>query len=123
MIAMLFTILYSNNVRAQLLKKIINTVKNTADNRINDKAAQSTNQVFDKVDGTTKTKSTSNTTTSETQEETASTNKVLVAFAKAAQQNPNDTSAADVTMKALGILVGGGGVSAAERQKTFLRFI
>ncbi len=114
-ITCLFSSLYSSSANAQLLKKIMNTVKNTVDNRVNDKAAKSTNQVFDKVDGTTKTKSTSNTTTSAgVQADTASTNKVLGAFAKAAQQNPNDTSAADVTMKALGILAGGDGVSAAD---------
>ncbi len=114
-ITCLFSSIYANPADAQLLKKIMNTVKNTADNRINDKVGQSTNQVFDKVDGVTKTKSSSNTTTSAgTQGDTASTNKVLGAFAKAAQQNPNDTSAADVTMKALGILTGGGGVSAAD---------
>ncbi|MGH2566041.1 MAG: DUF4412 domain-containing protein, partial [Ginsengibacter sp.] len=92
--------------------------KNTAENRANNKTAQSTNGVLDKVDNATKTKSTtSNTNTASTQGEqgdTAATNRVFGAFAKAAQQNPNDTSAADVTMKALGILVGGGGVSAAD---------
>ena len=123
-VAMLFIFLHPNDVRAQLLKKIMNTVKNTADNRINDKAAQSTNQVFDKVDGATKTKSTSNTTTSAgTQGDTASTNRVLGAFASAAQQNPNDTSAADVTMKALGILAGGGGVSAADSAAAIKSFM
>ena len=40
--------------------------------------------------------------------------KVLQAFADAARQNPNDTSAGDMTMKALGLLAGGGGVSAAD---------
>lgn len=111
----MFCSFYSNSSQAQLLKKIMNTVKNTSENRANDKAAQGTNHVLDKVDNATKTKSTSNSTsTQEQQGDTASTNRVLGAFAKAAQQNPNDTSAADVTMKALGILVGGSGVSAAD---------
>jgi hypothetical protein len=39
---------------------------------------------------------------------------VLGAFAQAASQNSSDTSAADLTMKGLGILAGGGGVSAAD---------
>jgi hypothetical protein len=41
-------------------------------------------------------------------------NKVLGSFSKAAEENPNDTSSADLTMKALGILTGGKGVSAAD---------
>ena len=107
-----FLSLYSITLHAQLLKKVMNTVKSTAENRINDKAAQSTNQVFDKVDNASKTKSATTSTSAQEQGDTASTNKVLGAFAQAAQQNPNDTSSADLTMKALGLLVSGGGVSA-----------
>jgi hypothetical protein len=111
----LFFCLHTNALQAQFLKKIMSTVKSTAENRANDKAAQSTNQVLDKVDNSMKTKSGSNSTnTPGEQGDTASTNRVLDAFAKAAEQNPNDTSAADVTMKALGILAGGGGVSSAD---------
>ena len=40
--------------------------------------------------------------------------KLLEAFAKTAKDNPNDTSSADLTMKALGNMVGGGGVSKAD---------
>jgi hypothetical protein len=43
--------------------------------------------------------------------QSSSISKVLDAFAKTAKDNPNDTSPADLTMKALGNLVGGGGVS------------
>ena len=120
-LACVFLSLYSNASHAQLLKKIMNTVKSTADTKANDKAAQSTNQgldtVFSKVSNATKKKSKSNTTTNSMQEQgvdTASTNKVLGAFAQAATPNPNDTSSADLTMKALGLLAGGGGVSAAD---------
>lgn len=44
----------------------------------------------------------------------SSVGKVLDAFAKTAKDNPNDTSSAELTMKALGNLMGGGGVSAAD---------
>ncbi len=98
----------SNAAQAQFLKKIMNTVKSTAQTRANDKAAQSTNKAIDHAEQTSQKNS------SESYGDTASTNKVLGAFAKAAEQNPNDTSAADVTMKALGILTSGGGISAAD---------
>jgi hypothetical protein len=122
-LACLFFSLYSNALQAQLIKKIMNTVKNTAENRVNDKAAQSTNQVFDKVDNNTKTKSATTSTSTQEQGDTASANKVLGAFAQAAQQNPNDTSSADLTMKALGLLAGGGGVSAADSAAAIESFI
>jgi hypothetical protein len=117
---MLLICFYSNNLQAQFLKKIINTVKNTAQNRANDQAAQSTNSTIDKtVSG-----STSNTNNSSMQAgDNASTNKVLGAFAQAAQQNPNDTSSADLTMKALGNLIGGGGVSAADSAAAIKSFM
>ena len=69
-----------------------------------------------------KTKGT-NETTSGTAGDTAATNKVLNAFSKAVQQNPNDTSAADITIKALGNLVGGGGVSAADSAAAIKSFM
>ncbi|MEP6750427.1 MAG: DUF4412 domain-containing protein [Bacteroidota bacterium] len=40
--------------------------------------------------------------------------KLVDAFAKTAKDNPNDTSSADLTMKALNNLAGGGGVSKAD---------
>ena len=46
--------------------------------------------------------------------DTSSVNKVLGSFSKAAEENPNDTSSADLTMKALGILTSGGGVTAGD---------
>lgn len=102
---------YSNNLQAQFFKKILNTVKNTAQNRANNQAAQSTNKTIDNtVSG-----STSNTNNSSIQTgDSATTNRVLSAFAKAAQDNPNDTSMSDLLGKSLGNLAGGGGVSAAD---------
>jgi hypothetical protein len=46
--------------------------------------------------------------------DTSSIRRVLGAFAGAAADNPNDTSSSDLTMKALGRLIGGGGVSKAD---------
>lgn len=117
-----FFSLYSSSLHAQLLKRILNTVKSTAENRANDKAAQSTNEVLDKADNATKTKSATTSTSTREQGDTSSTNKVFGAFAKAAQQNPNDTSSADLTMKALGILASGGGVSSADSAATIQSF-
>jgi Domain of unknown function (DUF4412) len=90
--------LYSTSLHAQFLKKIINSVKQTGQSRTNDKKDPPSNE----------------TNSSGGSIDTTGTNRVLGAFAKAAEQNPNDTSAADVTMKALGLLVSGGGVSAAD---------
>jgi Domain of unknown function (DUF4412) len=82
------------STQAQFLKQLLNNVKQTAQNRANGKADQATNKSLDKVD--------------------TSSNSLLGAFAKAGAANPNDTSSADLTMKALGIFAGGGGVSAAD---------
>jgi Domain of unknown function (DUF4412) len=96
--------------RAQFLKQILNSVSGTAQNRANEKANQTTNKALDKVDSATRI-SPSTQTSNKTPVDTSSTNSVLGAFAKAAAANPNDTSAADLTMKALAMLAGGGGVS------------
>ena len=104
----MFTVMlcsYGNNVQAQFIKNILNSVKNTAQNRANDKAAQSTNKVIDKAFAKDSTKQAG---------DSAATNKVLGAFIKAAQDNPNDTSMSDLLSRSLGNLAGGGGVSAAD---------
>ncbi len=110
----LFFTAKSNDLHAQFFKQIINTVKNTSQNKANDKASQATDKAIDKV---TTQKSGSNVG------DTAATKSVLGAFAKAAADNPNDTSAADVTMKALGLLTGGGGVSAADSAAAIKNFM
>ncbi len=99
----------SSAAGAQLLKRIINDVKQTAQNRADSKTTETTNKAIDKI-GSSK----SSKPGSSSSGDSSSVNKVLGAFAKAAQDNPNDTSSADLTMKALGNLVGGGGVSAAD---------
>jgi hypothetical protein len=112
-IAILLCLLMSaNSLHAQFLKKIIDDVKQTAQNRADDKANDATNKAIDKIGSGTQKKSNNNSNSSNI--DTAAVGGVLGAFAKAAQDNPNDTSAADLTMKALGNLVGGGGVSAAD---------
>lgn len=106
------SLVYSNFTHAQFLKKIINDVKQTGQNRADDKVNDATNKAIDKIGSGTQKKSTGNSNSSNA--DTTAIGGVLGAFAKAAQDNPNDTSAADLTMKALGNLTGGGGVSAAD---------
>jgi Domain of unknown function (DUF4412) len=89
--------------QAQLFKQLLNTVKNTAQGRANNKADQTTNKSLDKVDTTS--------------------NSFLGAFSKSGSSgNPSDTSAANMTMKALGLFAGGGGVSAADSTAAFESF-
>jgi len=92
---LIFLILFLdlNSADAQLLKKLAGSVIKVAQNKAGDSLMKQ--NMSD-------------------QRDTASTNKVLGAFAKAARDNPNDTSSADIAMKALGNLTGGGGVSAAD---------
>ncbi|HEY1870794.1 MAG TPA: DUF4412 domain-containing protein [Chitinophagaceae bacterium] len=92
-------------LQAQFLKDLLNSVKSTAENRVNSKASQTTNKSLDKVDsGLSLNK---NTAANNSSTDLESTNTVLGAFANAAAANPNDTSSADLTMKALGMMAGG----------------
>jgi len=127
--------------KAQFFKDLLNNVKQTVQNRANGKANQSTNSVLNKVDSATKFGSGSasgggsasgsaanhgatgitpgsipsgSTLSLPGGIDTSGMGRVLGAFAQAAAANPNDTSAGDVTMKALGLLTGGGGVSPAD---------
>ncbi|HEY4207805.1 MAG TPA: hypothetical protein VGM31_13365, partial [Puia sp.] len=111
---------------AQFFKKILDNVKQTAQNRADSKASQTTDKAIDKVlqPGGDKTRSATGVpgapgTTGApgnlgANVDTSSIHRVLGAFAGAAADNPNDTSASDLTMKALGRLIGGGGVSKAD---------
>ena len=86
-------LLQQNFMQAQLLKKIIDNVKQSQTSKSN-----STNQ-------------------NETIDTTGLSNgmtRVFGAFGKAASDNPNDTSSADLVMKALGNLTGGNGISSAD---------
>ena len=86
----------------------MNDVKQTTQNRANQKADDATNKT---IDGITQPKS-KNSNSSNT--DTAALGGVLGAFAKAAQDNPNDTSMSDLLGKSLGNLTGDDGVSAAD---------
>ena len=98
---------YPHTLHAQFLKNMVGSINQTIQNKKdytnskaahnNDSAAQLTlaNTIMQAAD-------------------TTPLNKVLDAFTKAAKDNPNDTSSADLTMKALGNLIGGGGVSPAD---------
>jgi hypothetical protein len=113
--------------RAQFFKKLVDNVKQTVQNRANAKADATTNKVLDKADSATRTSSGGSGSHGGAAGgigagDTSGMRRVLGAFAQAAAQNPNDTSAADVTMKALGILVGGGGVSAADSARAIQAF-
>ncbi len=108
---------------AQFFKDILNTVKSTAQSRANNKASQTTNQALDKVDNSTQTQNKSvSGNQNNSLADSSATHSVLGAFARAAEENPNDTSSADLTMKALGILAGNGGVSAQDSVKAIESF-
>ena len=101
------------------MRDVLNAVKGTAQNRANNSASQATNKAIDQVDPATQSKShsgNSNTSPSSnaSPSDTAALHGVLGAFAKAAAANPNDTSAADLTMKALSFMAGGKQISAED---------
>jgi len=126
-LCLLMSLAQSGPLQAQFFKDILNTVKQTAQGRANSKASETTNKALDKVDSSTKggkknTATGTNGTSTQQPPDTDATNSVLGAFAKAAAQNPNDTSGADLTMKALGLLTGGGGVSAEDSMKAINSF-
>ncbi|MBS1974562.1 MAG: hypothetical protein JST13_09440, partial [Bacteroidetes bacterium] len=108
----LLSLLLCNSLQAQFLKDILNTVKNTAQNRANNVAANTTNKAIDKADPTTK--SSNNGANASNSSGRSDQDRVLGGFAKAAQDNPNDTSMSDLIAKSLGNIIGGGGVSAAD---------
>jgi Domain of unknown function (DUF4412) len=85
LLVMTFAFVNVNSLHAQFFKQVLNTVKQTAQGRANNKADQTTNKAIDKVDGSSTTKS----------------------------STPTDTSAAGM-MKSLGLITGGGGVSASD---------
>ena len=95
------------------LRDVLNAVKGTAQNRANNTATQGTNKAIDQIDPTTQSKSHSGNTNS-SPGDTAAMHGVLGAFARAAAENPNDTSGADLTMKALSIMAGGKQISAQD---------
>ena len=85
---------------AQFFKNVLNSVKQTVQSKSNDKASTVTGQAFDKA-------------TTVPSSKTGGT----------AAANPNDTSSADLTMKALGILTGREGVSAADSAAAIKSFM
>jgi hypothetical protein len=89
-------------VQAQFFKNLVNTVKQTAQGRANSKADQTTNKSLDKVDTTS--------------------SSLFGGGSKSGPKNPGDTSAANMTMKMLGLAVGGGGISAADSAAAFQSF-
>ncbi|MDP4245066.1 MAG: DUF4412 domain-containing protein [Bacteroidota bacterium] len=137
-------------VHAQFFKQLLNTAKQTAQNHANDRTSQVTNTALNKVDSALrfKNKGASSTGSGSTTGsavngtanslppganlgtnpgtipvDTSATRRVLGAFAQAAAANPNDTSSADLTMKALNMLAGGGGVSASDSAAAIKSFM
>ena len=115
---------------AQFFKSLTNNLKQTLQNRANGKSNQATNAILDKIDSATRVggsktgKTTAagvtgtqglmggpQTPTGAQAVDTTGISRVLGAFARTAQENPNDTNQADLVMKSLGRLTGGDGVS------------
>ncbi len=110
----------TGKVHAQLLKSILSSVKNTAQNRANNAATTATNKVLDQVDPTTG--NTNNGANAPNSEGKSDQDRVLGGFAKAAEDNPNDTSMSDLLSKSLGNIIGGNGVSAEDSAKALAAF-
>src|ERR1700712_900198 len=55
--------------------------------------------------------------------QTSSLDKVIGAFSKTIKDNPKDTSSSDLTMKVLGNIIGGNGVSAADSAAALQKFM
>lgn len=117
---LLFFLLFTNAVHAQFLKNILNSAKNTAQSKANNAASNATNKALDKLDPTNKSNNNGATTPNSSGE--TDQGRVLGGFAKAAQDNPNDTSMSDILSKGLGNVMGGGGVSAADSAKALSAF-
>lgn len=113
----IFLLFTTNNAHAQILKKLLDNVKSTTENRINQKVSEQTNKALDKLDSAAFRSVAQNQAA-----DSESINKILEAYTQAAGQNPNDTSAGSITMKTLGILTRGNGVSAADSAAAIATF-
>ncbi|HVU94808.1 MAG TPA: DUF4412 domain-containing protein [Puia sp.] len=103
------------NAQGGFLKKVINSAKNSAQNRANNAASNATNKALDKVDPTTK----GGTPSTPNSGDKSDNDRVLGGFAKAAQDNPNDSN---LIAKALGNIMSGNGVSAEDSAKALAAF-
>src|ERR1035441_7093609 len=83
-----------NLAQAQLLKNILNTVKNTATQNVNNKAANATNKTIDKIEDAGKTKSNTNANTN-TPTPPAATSTVNPTSQSATSGQPSDNKAND----------------------------
>jgi hypothetical protein len=124
--------LSTNPLHAQFFKNLLNTVKQTATNRANDKTTQTTNKALDKVDSTMGSlgKTTGSTpgansasalgaTSASTPGATSGTGSTAGSGA-----SPNTAGASpDQTMRALGLMTGGGGVSATDSAAAIQSFM
>lgn len=97
------------------LKNIINSAKNSAQNRANNAASNATNKALDKVDPTTK----GGAPATPNSGNKSDNDRVLGGFAKAAQDNPNDSN---MIAKALANIMSGNGVSAEDSAKALAAY-
>ncbi len=125
-LSLLMVLLLAISSRGQsgFMRDVLNAVKNTAQNRANNSATQATNKAIDQVDPATQSKTHSESSGGSTASpsDTAALHGVLGAFARAAAANPNDTSASDLTMKALGLMAGEKQVTAQDSAKAITAY-
>jgi hypothetical protein len=117
-------VLCPRNLHAQFFKNIVNTVKQTAQNRANDKTSTTTNRALDKVDSSLQIKSGGSgpTAGAASQSGLATTGSSNTTNSL----NPTSSTAAnpgEQTMHALGLMTGGGGVSAADSAAAISNFM
>ncbi|MBS1601734.1 MAG: DUF4412 domain-containing protein [Bacteroidetes bacterium] len=103
------------NAQGGFIKNVINSAKNSAQNRANNAASNATNKALDKVDPTVKggVPSTPNSGNK------SDNDRVLGGFAKAAQDNPNDSN---LIAKSLANIMSGNGVSAEDSAKALAAY-
>jgi Domain of unknown function (DUF4412) len=106
-------LLCPRNLHAQFFKNILNTVKQTAQNRANDKTSTTTNRALDKVDSSMQIKSGGSGSTAG-----ATSQSGLANSTSSTAANPGEQ-----TMHALGLMTGGGGVSAADSAAAISTFM
>ncbi len=134
-------LLCPRTLHAQFFKNILNTVKQTAQNRANDKTTTTTNKALDKVDSSLQIKGGGSGTTagaasqsglatsggSNSVSSASSPNSAMAAnpLGSATAANPGAQTAnpGEQTMHALGLMTGGGGVSAADSATAISNFM
>jgi hypothetical protein len=113
MLILLSAFLCPANGHAQFFKNILNTVKQTAQNRANDKTSTTTNRALDKVDSSAQIKSGGSGSSAG-----ATSQSGLASSGGAGSDNSSQQM-----MHSLGLMTGGGGVSAADSAAAIRNFM